>query len=237
MNGLVACSSAIVVGTTISAGVASCQSVCGVRADARDAFHGRLHRRVVRLDVGREAQVAGRVLVPAVDARVAGQRAELLHRAEHHLGCALEQAPAAGREQRVAAEHGLRAGENVGDVSARVGGDEQHVRALRAHLDGVALLEAAREARQPCGVAVVAEHRCAVAPRKLGVGGGVIRVVMGREDLSYRNAEGVYAAHDRRHLGRIDHGRLAALLAHEQVGVVVAQGRDAFDAQAHAGAS
>ena len=47
-------------------------------------------------------------------------------------------------------------------------------------------------------------------------------------------AERLDPRHDRLRLGRVDDGRLAGLLADEQVGVVVGQGGDALDAEPHA---
>ena len=76
MNGLVARSSAIVEGIVISSGVASCQSAAAF-ARIPDSVHRALHRGVVGLDVGGEAQVALGVLVSAVHAGAPGSAPSL----------------------------------------------------------------------------------------------------------------------------------------------------------------
>ena len=45
------------------------------------------------------------------------------------------------------------------------------------------------------------------------------------------------APQHRGRLGRVDHRRLAGRLAHQQIGVVVTERRDPFDAQTHGAAS
>ena len=75
-------SSAIVEGTVISSGVASCQSAAAFARRARGTRSSFApHGVVLRLDVRGEAQVARGVLVAAEDARRVGQRAELRHSA------------------------------------------------------------------------------------------------------------------------------------------------------------
>ena len=82
---------------------------------------------VVGLDRHREPRVRLRVLVRAVDLHVVRQRAQTAERGPHLLRRALEQAAAAQREQRVAAEQRLLLAEGVGDVAAGVARHEEHV--------------------------------------------------------------------------------------------------------------
>ena len=80
---------------------------------------------VIRFDFKCEAYVRDRVFVPAVDLRRIGQCRETIERVEHLCRSALEQAAAAGAEQRVAAEE--RAVTGIGDVAERVSGNCHHV--------------------------------------------------------------------------------------------------------------
>src|SRR6266545_160298 len=92
----------------------------GLALGARRVDRGRtLHQLVVVvLDRHREAGVRLRVLVRAVDLHVVGQGAQPAERGPHLLRRALEQAAAAQREERVAAEQRLLLAEGIGDVAA-----------------------------------------------------------------------------------------------------------------------
>jgi len=103
----------------------SSRSVLGSRrpsvlAQLPVACLARLERRVAGLDCLGEADVGERVLVPAVDLRVVGQRSELFQRRVHLLRRAFEQPPAAAGEQRVATEQ--RACPIIGNVRAGMSG-------------------------------------------------------------------------------------------------------------------
>jgi hypothetical protein len=63
-------------------------------------------RAVLRVDRRREAHVRARVLVPAVHRRRVRERGDVGERGDHLLGRALEEAAAAGEEERVAGEDG-----------------------------------------------------------------------------------------------------------------------------------
>ena len=73
--------------------------------------------------------------------------------------------------------------------------------------------------------------------RELGVRSRVVGVMVGGEDLRHARSHLRDTAQHRRRLRRVDHGGLAALFAHQQIGVVVAQRGDPLDPQAHGAAS
>jgi hypothetical protein len=109
----------------------------------RPALRGELGERAIGgLDRVREAQVGQRVLVRAAHAGAARQRRQPPQRGVHLRRRALEQAPAAAAEQRVAAEQQRRAPRvelEVGDVAGGVPGHVQDLEAPAEHLDHVAL--------------------------------------------------------------------------------------------------
>src|SRR5205085_11261555 len=67
--------------------------------------HACAQSRALWFNCEREAQVRHRVFVPAVDARGRRKRGELVERCHHLRGSSLEQSPATGGKQGVAAEH------------------------------------------------------------------------------------------------------------------------------------
>jgi len=206
MKGFVRFSSPMVEGMVISSGVASC----------------------------RELEVRLGVLVAAVDPRVVRQGVELPAKGlVHHLRGAFEQAAAAGGEERVAAEQRPGLVEDVGHIPRGVRGDVENAGRLSPHLEGVSLVDAVREALYPTRVGRVAEDGHAEVCGQLGTRHGVVGVAMSTQDLGYAGSRSLGPLDDRRRFGSIDDRGLACGLADRQVGVVVAQGRDALDVKTH----
>jgi hypothetical protein len=98
-----------------------------------------------------ERQVCRGVLVSEVDARLAGERAELLQRVMHHLHRAFEHAAAPCTEQRVTGERSTI--DDVGDRAERVPGVVDDACPQAAELDRVAVLDEPSHVRQPRPVA------------------------------------------------------------------------------------
>ena len=173
----------------------------------------------------RSKDVGHRVLVGAVDARGGRQRRELRERGDHLRGRALEEAPAAAGEERVAAEHEPVAG--VGDVPPRVAGDlEDGKREPEPrHGDAVALREPVREAVDLLAGGAV--HGAAPAAGQPLDPADVVAVVMGHEDGREREAAGLEEGLHGGLVAGVDHGGVAAVLGHPEI--VVLEGRDGMD--------
>ena len=138
-----------------------------LRPFVRDA---RRHVGVGGFDRECEAKVRERVLVPAVNARRIGQARERAERRPHLRRRALEQAPAAGGEQRVAAEHAGMAVHvaEQRDVTRRVARDVERAQRHREsrHRDHVALRERLRAPGNRLARRSVHRHREAREQRR-----------------------------------------------------------------------
>ena len=107
-----------------------------------------------------------------------GSAHELLQRLPHHLGVALEDAPAADGEQRVADEGDLGRRYQIADVAERVAGRVEHLDREVAELDDVALADLAVD---PGNASASAAGPMMVQPVSLlerQVAAGVVAVVM-----------------------------------------------------------
>ena len=219
MNGLVRFSSPMVVGI-VGASLAR---------RASTSLHPGLKIGVAGLHRQREAAIAERVFVAAIDACLVGQRHQLLHRRPHHRGRALEQPPAAHREQCVPGEGGIAVGEDEGDMRPRMGRNFQDLRPVRPELPGRALVHAHIDARDAVAVLAGAHD---FGPERLLEGevpARVVEVMVGVEDVGQlRAACGEPRPHGLR-LGRVhDRAQPLGFVPH-QIGVVVAQAGDQLD--------
>jgi DNA repair protein RecN (Recombination protein N) len=184
-------------------------------------------RGVVGVDVGGEAQVRLGVLVAAVDERVVGQGAERAGQRFVHLRRgALEEAAAAGAEERVAREHVGRAravGDDVGDGAERVPGDVRDADAEAERLERRAVGDELGRPLDALAVALVGDDGQA-GDRALEVGDAadVIVVVVRRPDADQPQAFAREGGQHGRRLGGVDHDRLAGGAALNQVSIVVA---------------
>jgi hypothetical protein len=121
--------------------------------------------------------------VRAVDLRRLGQRAQARKAPPHLLRRALEQAAAAHDEQGVAAKQRVAAREPIGDVAARVAGNEEDLGALLAEIVGAAVADLDVDAGN--AVAVVARPHDGAAGRRLDleIAAGVVGVMVRVEDM------------------------------------------------------
>src|SRR6185369_9564527 len=98
-------------------------------------------RGIVGVDADGEAGIGGGIFMAAEDAGLGRQAAKLVEGGPHHRRGALEHAPAAQREQRVAAEERAVAAEMEGDMALGMPGDEQDLRLGIAESKALALVE------------------------------------------------------------------------------------------------
>ena len=193
---------------------------CGT--DAAHLGVAELEGGVAGLDAEGEAQVVLGVLVRAADARAAIERGEARQAVVHGHVVAREHAPAAAREQVIAAEQHVV--EHEADVAFDVALGAHHARAAGAHFDGVALVDRTGDARhvvRDLGGAVDRQLREPSAPREVAIDPDVIAVGVRVEDVCDRDASGRGVGEHGVGVGTIDDGGGAGAQAHEQPNQVV----------------
>src|SRR5690606_4523813 len=185
-----------------------------------------LQRRVARLDRQRETRVRLRVLVRAVEPRVIGPLQDLAERGPHLRRAALEQAPAAHREQRIADECDPVVRKVIHDVSASVPRRLPHDDPARAEAELVAVADLDLDAGNAPRVGAGADDPAAGRGLELEIPARVIGVMMGIEDVRQRPAALLERAQYRRDLRRIDACGDARVRVVHQKPVVVPQARE-----------
>ena len=169
----------------------------------------------------------------AVDAGVVGQRRQPLQAAPHLLRRALEQPPAAQREQGVADEGDMVGGVEIGDVAQGMAAALDHLEAGLAQHDRVAAAHLAVDGRElvtSAGPTTVPP----VALDDLGVAAGVVGVPVGVEDQVELPAERLQLRQDRAGVRRVDAGGEPRGLVEGQEAVVVLKAGELVDVERHA---
>ncbi len=145
----------------------------------------------------------------AVDRGLVRQGGQALQAGPHLLGRALEQPPAAQREQGVADEGDPVGRVEVGDVAQRVAAGLDHVEAGLAQLDDIAVAHRAVQRRDPRDLRRADDH-AAGGGLDLGVAAGVVGMPVGVEDEVQAPAQLPQFSQDRVGVRRVDGRRLAA---------------------------
>src|SRR5262249_2677847 len=120
----------------------------------------------------------------AIDARVVRQGAQLEQRLPHHLRRALDDAPAADREQRVADEGELVGGKDIADMAPGVSRRLQHAPPQGPPPNLVVLAHGRIDQWNARGLALRGDDAATMTLLELGDAAGVVRVVMGDEDVA-----------------------------------------------------
>ncbi len=168
-----------------------------------------------------EADVGFRIFVAAVDARLVGQAAQLEKRLPHHFRRALDDATAADREQCVTDESKLVGREDIADVARGVPRRLEHAALQRADPNLVVLAHGHIDQRNARGFAVRGNHSASVALLEFSDAAGVIRVMMGDENVGQPPSGRLQRGLDRCRLRRIDRRGRASFGIMQEHAVIV----------------
>ena len=157
----------------------------------------------------------------AVDASIVGQSAQLQQRLPHHFRRALDDAPAADREQRVADKGKFVGREDVADVTGGVSRRLEHPSPQRADPNLVIFAHRRIDEWNARGLAVRGDDTATVALLEVGDAAGVVRMVMGDEDIREAPAGCLQRGLHGCGLGRIDRRRRATFGIVQEHAVIV----------------
>jgi len=169
----------------------------------------------------------------AIDGGLVPQRFQGAHIAEHLLCRALEQPPAAHREQRVADKGGLVLGEVKGDMARRMRRDVEDISRHLAQPHNIAALHLHIQCRDAPCFGGGARDRAAGGLLYLGIAAGVVGMPVGVPDLRDLPAKLFRLVQHRGRDGGVDHHRLAADRFVDQPDIIVGQHRNADNRERH----
>jgi hypothetical protein len=122
--------------------------------------------------------------MPAVDACVVRQSAQLKQRLPHHFRRTLDDAPAADREQSVADKGQLVGRKEIANVTGGVSRRLEHAASQRADLNLIIFSHGRVHQWNARGLSVRGNNPTIVALLEFGNTASVIRVMMGDENIA-----------------------------------------------------
>ena len=167
----------------------------------------------------------------AIDLGIRWKGSQAGQRGFHLGGIAFEEPTTSAGEQRIAGEHTPRDGEVIRDMSAGMSWDADDATDEAADLDGITVVDAVCDARNPWCVGDGTEHLQIWNRRQqILIPADVVEVMVGGEDGSQTDAVALHFRQDGFRLRAVDDASVLRSGVNDEVRVVVRELRDGDDA-------